>query len=355
LPLINSCIPVAIWNGEFEIILLLLLHMDISLLARLQKEGLISEDSLNRIREKEANRLFSLHWEIRLVLYLGIMLFSGGLGVLIYKNIDTIGHQVILGLIALTSAGCYYYCFRNKKPYSPLKVEAPNAFFDYVLLLASLLMVSFIGYLQFQYAVFGQRFGLATFIPMIIFFITAYYFDHLGVLSLGITNLAAWLGLTVTPARLLADNDFNSTAIIITAFLLGIILLTAGQVTLQKAFKKHFAFTYTNFGMHIFYVSTLAGMFHFEAIYLLWFVALTVGSYLFYQKALREKSFYIIVVSAIYSYIALSYVVIQLLTHLHHFDLGAIYLGFIYFIISGILFIIFLMRSNKKLKSNDRL
>lgn len=329
--------------------------MNILLFTKLQKEGLISEESLNRIREKESSRLFSLHWEIRLVLYLGIMLLSGGLGVLIYKNIDTIGHQAILGLIALTGAGCYFYCFRNKTPFSTKKVEAPNAFFDYVLLLASLLLISFIGYLQFQYAVFGNRYGLATFLPMIIFFFTAYYFDHLGVLGLAITNLAAWLGLTVTPTRLLSANDFNSGSIIITAVLLGILLLSVGQITLHKSFKKHFAFTYTNFGMHIFYVAALAGMFHFEGIYLLWFAALALASYLFYQKAVREKSFYIMVVSAIYSYIALSYVFIQLISHLNHFDMGSLYLGFIYFIISGFLFITFLMRSNKKLKSNDRI
>jgi hypothetical protein len=329
--------------------------MDILLFTKLQKEGLISEESLSRIREKEAGRLFSLHWEIRLVLYLGIMLLSGGLGVLIYKNIDTIGHQAILGLIALTCAGCYFYCFKHKNPFSASKVEAPNAFFDYVLLLASLLLISFIGYLQFQYAVFGNRYGLATFFPMIIFFCTAYYFDHLGVLGLAITNLAAWLGLTVTPARLLSDNDFNSGSIIITAVLLGILLLTVGQITLQKSFKKHFAFTYTNFGIHIFYVAALANMFQFEGIYLLWFAALLLASFLFYQKAMREKSFYIIVVSAIYSYIAISYVAIQLLSHLHHFDMGSIYLGFIYFIVSGVLFIMFLMRINKKLKSDDRL
>lgn len=329
--------------------------MNILLFTKLQKEGLISEESLNRIREKESSRLFSLHWEIRLVLYLGIMLLSTGLGVLIYKNIDSIGHQAILVLIALTCTGCYLYCFRNKNPFSIKKVEAPNAFFDYVLLLASLLLISFIGYLQFQYTVFGNRYGLATFFPMVIFFCTAYYFDHLGVLGLAITNLAAWLGLTVTPTRLLSANDFKSGSIIITAVLLSILLLVVGQITLQKSFKKHFAFTYTNFGLHIFYVAALAGMFQYEGIYLLWFAALALASYLFYQKAVREKSFYIMVVSAIYSYIALSYVVIQLLSQLNHFDMGSIYLGFIYFIVSGVLFIVFLMRSNKKLKSNDRI
>ena len=67
--------------------------------------------------------------------------------------------------------------------------------------LAALLLLTFITYLQVQYNVFGDRFGLATFIPMIILFYCAYYFDHLGVLSMAVANLAAWMGIAVTPLK----------------------------------------------------------------------------------------------------------------------------------------------------------
>jgi hypothetical protein len=67
---------------------------------------------------------------------------------------------------------------------------------DYILLLGCLLLLILIAYLQFQYNVFGNRYGLATFIPMVLLFISAYYFDHIGVLTMAITNLAAWAGIT---------------------------------------------------------------------------------------------------------------------------------------------------------------
>src|SRR5258708_8139223 len=165
--------------------------MDPDLFKKLQAEGLISDNAAKKVKAVEDGGLLSLHWGVGTILYLGIILLSGGLGVLVYKNIDTIGHQVILIFIALVCAGSFYYCFRNKPPFSRLQVPAPNSFFDYILLLGCLTFITFIGYLQFEYAFFGEAYGLSTFIPMIVLFFSAYYFDHLGILSLVITILAA--------------------------------------------------------------------------------------------------------------------------------------------------------------------
>ena len=104
----------------------------------LKEEGTLSPESYEKLCEKQRNTLFSLHWELKTLLYLGVMMLSTGLGVLIYKNIDTIGHQAILGLIAAICGGCFYYCFKHKKPFSKALVKAPNAMFDYLLLLACL-------------------------------------------------------------------------------------------------------------------------------------------------------------------------------------------------------------------------
>ncbi|HMC85145.1 MAG TPA: hypothetical protein VKI61_06445, partial [Chitinophagaceae bacterium] len=75
-------------------------NMDIHTFQQLHREGLITDDSLQKVEAVEKARLFSLHWELKTLLYLGVTLLSGGLGILVYKNIDTIGHQVILAAIA---------------------------------------------------------------------------------------------------------------------------------------------------------------------------------------------------------------------------------------------------------------
>ncbi|MFT3908624.1 MAG: DUF2157 domain-containing protein [Ferruginibacter sp.] len=323
--------------------------MNTTVFNKLQQEGLLSASSIEKINEQKAKQLFSVHWEIRTVLYLGILLLTGGLGILVYKNIDTLSHQVVLAFIGLISAASFYYCLKMKLPFSTIRVKAPNVFFDYVLLLGCLTFIVFVAYFQYQYNIFGNRYGLATFIPMLVLFFTAYYFDHLGILSLAITNLAAWIGISVTPLEILRANDFNNTVIILSGILLGIFLITVAQASIQKNIKAHFEFTYTNFGVHILFISALAAMFHFESMYLLWFLLLVAVAVYFYVRSKKEKSFYLLLVSTLYSYIGVSYVFIRLLYEMS--SDGVIYLGFMYFVASGIGLVVFLMQTNKTIKS----
>lgn len=324
--------------------------MNVPLLEKLQQEGLISKDSFDKAKEMEQNKLFSVHWELKTILYLGITLLVSGLGILVYKNIDTIGHQFVLAFIAIICIACFYYCFTHELPFSTKRVLSPNIFFDYALLLGSLTLLIFIAYIQFEYNVFGSRYGLATFIPMLVLFFTAYNFDHLGILSLAITNLAAWLGITVTPLQLLKENDFNSNTIIITGILLGILLNTIAFFSEKKDIKKHFAFTYLNFGMHILFISCLAAMFNYDNILILFFLLLLAIAFYFYKKAVADKSFYILLICSLYTYIGLSYVVIHLLFNVSDLGEGIFYLTGFYFILSAIILGIFLMNTNKKFK-----
>ena len=325
--------------------------MNNTLFAKLHEEGLLSEGSFQKISQQEANNLFSVHWEIKTLLYLAVLLLSGGLSILVYKNIDSIGHNMILLFLILLCAGSFYYCFRNKAAFSVNRVVSPNALFDYLLLLACLTFITFIAYLQYQYGFFGNRYGLASFIPMVVLFLSAYYFDHIGVLSLAITNLAAWLGITVTPLEILKANDFNNTTIILTGLLLGALLIAAALFSIQKDFKKHFEFTYTNFGMHILFICCIAAMFHFHAVYLFWFLLLMGIAFYFYTWAMLEHSFYILLITTLYAYFGISYVVINLLSMIRLNSLGPIYMGLIYLIASGIGVVLFLINRNKKLKS----
>ena len=305
---------------------------------------------MEKTNSQPSIKLFSLYWEIKTILYLGTLLFSSGLAILIYKNIDTIGHQIILLLIAVVCAGSFLYCFKNKLPFKISKVLPPNSFFDYVLLLGSFTLVTFIGYLQFQYDVFGNRYGLATFIPMLVLFFTAYYFDHVGILCMAITALAGWAGITVTPVTILQKNDFNNESIIFTAFVLAIVLLAAGYFSVKRHVKNHFEFTYNNIGTHLLFISTLAAMFHFERFYLLLFLLLAGISFFYYKIAIKKKSFYFLLVFSLYFYLGLSYTVINLLFFELNTEMGGIYLSFIYFIASAVGIIMFLISMNKRLK-----
>ena len=325
--------------------------MDTSLFEKLNQQGIISNESLQKVQQRQSNPLISVYWELKTLLYLGVLLLSTGLGIIVYKNIDTIGHQAILAAIAIICGGCFYYCFKNKLPFASNRIEAPNASFDYILLLGCLTFITFIGYLQFQYQVFGLKYGLATFVPMLVLFFCAYYFDHLGILSLAITNLAAWAGIAVTPVKILSENNFNDDTIIITAMLLGVLLVAAALASVKKKFKAHVEFTYINFGMHLLFISCLAAMFYFEGMYLLWMLVLTGIAYFFYLHACKQKSFYFILVLTLYMYIGLAYTIIRLLFYNSGLEIFGVYIAFMYFIASAVGLILFLIKMNRKIKA----
>jgi hypothetical protein len=315
----------------------------------LHAEGLISDESFEKISQKP--NLFSVHWEIKTLLYLGVLLLTTGLGVLIYQNMDTIGHQFVLMLIAAICMGCFIYCFKFKLPYSTEKIRSPNAAFDYVLLLSSISFLTFVGYLQFEYKVFGTNYGLATLIPMLVLFFIAYYFDHLGILNMAIANFAIWMGVTVTPKQLLLHSDFNSETIVYTYVLLGILLLAGAYATQHFNYKKHFKFSYQHYGVHVAFIALLAGYFlHYDSFMaFFWMPGIALLALFIYRDATKSKSFYFLLLVILYSYIALSSLAVRFLIVLS--DIGAIYFLPLYFIGSATGLIIFLIKLNKKIKA----
>jgi hypothetical protein len=318
---------------------------------QLHTDGIISDSSFEKIKVSRLTTLFSIHWEIKTILYLGIMLLTGGIGILIYKNIDSIGHQVILLLIALLSGGCFSYCFKHKKPFSPAKVQTPNTFYDYVLLLGTISLVIFVGYLQYQYNVFGSNYGLATFIPMLALFYIAYSFDHIGILNMAIANLGIWMGVSVTPKQLLAAGTFNNQSIIYAYLGFGLILLALAWLSQRFILKKHFKFSYQHYGIHVSLIALLAGyVFNYYYYYLIWLVGLFILSAIIYKDAYKEKSFYFILLTVLYSYIAFSCLFVRAMVSFN--DVGAFYLLFLYFIGSAVGLILLLIHLNKKLKAS---
>ena len=316
----------------------------------LYEQQLITQQELVAV---EKPQLLSVHKELITILYAGIIMLTTGAGILMYKNINTVSHEILLALIALGSVSCFVWCIKKSKGFSLYKVDTISVMFDYILLLGCLLLLLSIAYVQYIYNVFGNRYGAATFIPMIILFVTAYYFDHLGILTLAITNLAAWAGLTAAPLQVLKDNNFRDSYVIITALALGSLLMLLAYLSLNKNIKAHFAPVYKNFASHLLFIGLLAAIFHFDNynLYLLWFIVLAIFCFVFYKQALKEHSFYYLVITFLYGYIGLSYIVIKALSGAYDFSI----LISIYFIVSGIVLINLLIYYNKFLKNDTGL
>ncbi len=230
----------------------------------LKTNGLITEAFATELKTHETNKPMSIFWHIRTLMYLGVTLLATGLGTVIYNNIDNISHITIISIIGLLTAGCFYYCFKYGDPFQPEKWSSPNTWFDYILLQGVLLFLTFEGYLQYQYNLFGDRYGLATIIPTALVFALAYRFDHLGVLTMSITLFASWLGITLTPKSLFTESTFSDVNAVQTGLILSGILIGTGYLMARNNIKKHFDFTYYNFGFHLGAIAVLVATFNFN-------------------------------------------------------------------------------------------
>ena len=318
-------------------------------LEQVYKNGDIEMEQYDSIQSFESTKLFSIHWELRTILYLGVLLFSSGIGILIYLNINTIGHQAVLAAVFLAFCGCFYYINKHKLPYSNEQVIYASPFFDYVVLLGALLFGIFASYLQYQYTVFGNHYGALVFIPTLLYFYLAYRFDHKGVLSMAISGLASSLGLSVAPYYLLNGYGFSNPSVILTSLLLGVLLVVWAIFSIKKGLEKHFDFTYNNFALNILLVAVCSALFNLDYKFLSLLLILGVCVY-FVKYAIEHRSYLFLLLSVLYGYVSLTYFVFYLISKLDTVNENVVFLGMLYVILSAIGAILFFVNIKKILK-----
>ena len=302
---------------------------------KLLEKGMITQDQFQKIEPIVSGKIVSVFYELRTLLYLGVMLFTTGAGILIYQNIGSLGH--IISIIALTilMLVCFWYVFKREVGYSHEAVQGPTPYYDYVLLLGCLLFVSIQGYLQFQYGFLDENLGWSTLVTAIVFFYAAYRFDHVGVLSLGITALASFWSISISPQKWYSGQFFSGSNLYNTAIIFSIVVGCIAFFLDKKGIKKHFTFTYLNFCMLIFFVGAVAGMFN---EYWFLYVLLIYGGCAFaYYMARWRRSFLFLLYAFLSGYIATTYLLTrtvfeqepELWLFYSLFSCG----GFVYFII----------------------
>ncbi|WP_318640333.1 DUF2157 domain-containing protein [Flavobacterium ardleyense] len=272
--------------------------------------GLISDDQYRQIEAYQKLEIFSLHTELRLLIYFAVSLFCGGIGLLIANNIDTIGHSVVLSILCLCILACYYFSYKNAPKFSWNKTDFENAVFEYVVLTAVILSGIFIGYLQFQFSAFGQNYSVATLLPTVVAFATAYYFDNKNVLSIAITGLIATIGLSINPRNILEGDIFASEFLSVSGVVLAIILLGWGIYSDKKSLKSHFSPLYFQFSLHLMGIVGIANMT--ENYWPLYSILLGIYFYYVIRISMQTRSLFLFIFSIFYSYIVLAIALYQL-------------------------------------------
>jgi hypothetical protein len=284
----------------------------------------ITEEQFEAIREYRSLNLFSVHNELKFLLYLSILMFTSGIGILIYQNIDTIGHTAILGLLLLVTLTCFYFCFKNHEGFKKEEAPFPNPLYDYLVLTVVILSCTFVGYLQFQYQTFGTHYGLATLVPTIISLFCAYYFDNKSVLSIGITGMAAYLGLSVDPKHVFENEMIDNTTLSYIGLAFGLSLLLWVLYATKINLKRHFNLVYLTFSLHLVSIACIVNLF--EDYWLAFGLVLGIAAYYFYTLSFQIRSISLFIFTVLYGYIGINILLVKIFISIHLEDIFSVFI-----------------------------
>lgn len=304
----------------------------------LLSKGLITQDQFNKIDPIVSGKILSVFYELRTLLYLGVMLFTAGAGILIYKNIGELGHVIAIITLTIVMFICFWYVYKNSQPYSHHSVKQLTPYFDYVLLLGSLLFVSIQGYLQFQYAILDDNLSTSTLVTALLFFYLAYRYDHAGILSLAITSFVSFWGISVSPVKWYSGSFFSESHLHITSIVLGAVLSLSGVLFHSREVKKHFTFTYLNFGLLLFLCASIAGLFIDNPIYGIYLLLIYSGCAFSYFAARISQSFLLLLYAFLAAYVGTTYFLAETL-HIFRSD-GTLWFFYSLFSCGGFVFFI---------------
>lgn len=285
----------------------------IALAQSLLRQNFITERQFSAIEDFHHKDFFSVRTELLSLMYIAVLMIASASGVLIYQNIDSVGHMVLIALIGVAAAICIYISFKRSRSFSYVQTSFENPIYDYLVLLGTLLTCSLIGYLQFQYNAFGQNLSLATLIASIVSFGLAYYFDNRASLSIAVTSLAAFVGITITPKAVIENNVYLDESLTFYGLALSVILLLAAYFSVEKSIKSHFSIIYVSFAMHLAGICAIIGMF--EPAWIIVILIFATISWVNNKFSYQLKSVTIFAFNIIYSGIILTIALTKLFEH----------------------------------------
>jgi hypothetical protein len=302
-------------------------------------EKKLSAKQLHTLQDISAQRIFSVHRELRFSLYIGILLIITGAGLTIKQYFANLGDIAIISALTFCFTAAFIYCFIKGNEFSRDEAASPNIAFDYVLFFGCAFFSMDIAYIETQFHLLGDSWNNYLAISSALFFFLAYRFDNRLVLSMALSTLAAWFGFTLSEHRFLFAEYYREYAI---AY--GLIVLLFGGILSRLDVKKHFFDIYLNFAVNFLCVALITGVAeygiispHFPAL------LLACAALSFY--ALRVRKFLYMLYAVIYGYIGFCIVVVE---QIHE----ETFLMFAYFIFTSLLVIGSIFMISRKFKEN---
>ena len=279
-----------------------------NILARLEhwkEQGAISGGQYAHFATLCRKEPFSLFLELNVLLYSGVLAFVAGLGWTVTTWSHQLGDVLVLTVLSALLAACFWYCFSRAPRWSPAATPAPSPVFDYVLYLGSLVWCVELAYLEARFHLLSGQWDDYLLATACVFFFLAYRFDNRFVLSLALSSLAGWFGLTISHWLPDRDADYRRYALVYSLLIGG-----GGALLKRRGLKPHFLSTYLNIAANVVFCALLSGVFD-ERGYSLWLIALLIASAASLAWGLRRRQFSFVAYAAVYGYVGVSWVFIR--------------------------------------------
>ncbi len=318
----------------------------------LTSKNFITQEQNNAVNEYQKRGLFSVRNELLFLIYISILLFTTGVGIVIYDNIDTIGHSVLLILLAIATGVCFYFCYKKAKGFSKSEVTFDNPVYDYLVLFTAILACTLIGYFQYNLNFKNSNYSIATLVSAVVSIGMAYYFDNKSVLVIGVTALASFVGLSLNVMKALENDIFDDSRLIIAGLFFGVFLLVWQLFSEKKSFKVHFSFVILTFALHLLALSCFAGNGQ-ENYWLFYLLILGLVVYYFYKKSIEYKAVSWYVFTLFYGYIGVNILIFRFLNFVDIFQIFEFLTILTPFYVIGSIILFIKMIKNFKKKTND--
>jgi hypothetical protein len=215
--------------------------------AVLARRGTLSPAQARLFGRVARRELASVHAELRLLAYAGVLLATAGVGVLVHENLDRIGPLAIASGLAVAALACFAWVARRAPPFSWGESASPHLALDYVLLLGALLTAAELAYLEAKFTPLGDAWPWHLLVVSAFYALLAVRYDSRVLLSLSLSSFAAWRG--VSTARLQHAFWLGSDDLVrANAAACGLVFLALGAALRARSRKAHFEPVATHLG-----------------------------------------------------------------------------------------------------------
>jgi hypothetical protein len=224
-----------------------------------KQAGVITPEQHASLTHLSRRDWFSFYVEIHALLYIGVIAMVGGFVFTFRESLANLGHAAILSMFAALIGASFYYCFTRGLAYSNDEVEQPSIVLDYVLYFGCLMFSGMLVYLEVQMGVF-RGWETHLLVASVVFGGLAYRFDNRFVVSLALSTLAAYLGLTLNLFDLDTFDAINTHRLRFYAMGYGVLAAGLGYGLYRQGIKRHFLDVYLHVGANAFLLATLTGV-----------------------------------------------------------------------------------------------